>query len=109
FHGDIILAKSIMFIQDALISQEAAYAVVEGDVGRVYETIKMSVMLFMFMGSGHSKYVSYLLKTIVMLELKYSLELCKATLQSALVNLTGHAGSFTALDFMQEYFNCMLQ
>ncbi|KIJ17495.1 hypothetical protein PAXINDRAFT_9449 [Paxillus involutus ATCC 200175] len=107
FHGDLILVKSIAFMRDALLSREAAYAVADGDAGRVYETMK--VMLFTFAGSNHSKYMSYLLETIVTLELESSPELRNASLRSTLANLTGRAGSFSALDFIQEYFNRMLQ
>jgi hypothetical protein len=42
FRGDRVLAKSISFMRDALISQECAYAVAEGDTGRVYECLKAS-------------------------------------------------------------------
>lgn len=41
FKGDHVLAQSINFIIDGMNSREAAYAVAEGDVGRVYETIKV--------------------------------------------------------------------
>jgi len=66
-------------------------------------------MLFSFAGLSHSKYVSYLLETIVSLELESSEELRSAVLQSTLINLTGRPGSFLALDLMQEYFNRLLQ
>jgi hypothetical protein len=42
FKGDRVLAKSISFMRDALISRECAYAVAEGDTGRVYECLKAS-------------------------------------------------------------------
>ena len=45
FKGDLMLARSIAFMRDALISREAAYAVAEGDVGRLYEMIKVSYIL----------------------------------------------------------------
>jgi len=41
FKGDLILARSIAFMRDALVSREAAYAAAEGDVGRLYEMIKV--------------------------------------------------------------------
>jgi len=66
-------------------------------------------MLFTFAGSSHSKYVTYLLETITTLELEVSPELREATLHSMLVNMNGHLGSFCALDFMQEYFNRLLE
>ncbi|KAF8833029.1 hypothetical protein BDN67DRAFT_870211, partial [Paxillus ammoniavirescens] len=46
FHGDLILAKLIAFMWDALLSCEAAYAVADGDTGRVYETMKVLMPFF---------------------------------------------------------------
>ena len=61
------------------------------------------------MGSGHTKYTTYTLETIVTLELESSEDLKIATLKATLVNLTGREGSFTAADLMQEYFNRLLE
>jgi len=66
-------------------------------------------MLFTFAGSLHSKYVTYLLETIATLELEASPELGDAILRSMLVNINDHSGSFCALNFMQEYFNRLLE
>ncbi|KIM63152.1 hypothetical protein SCLCIDRAFT_15631 [Scleroderma citrinum Foug A] len=107
FKGDLVLARSIAFMRDALLSREAAYAAADGDVGWLYETLK--VMMFTFAGSSHSKYVTYLLETITTLELEAMPELRDVILRSLLVNMSGNAGAFCALDFMQEYFNRMLQ
>lgn len=41
FHGDMSLAQSIQFMYDSIVSREVSYAVAEGDVGRVYEGIKV--------------------------------------------------------------------
>lgn len=41
FKGDRVLANSIAFIRDALVSREMAFAVAEGDAGRVYEMMKV--------------------------------------------------------------------
>lgn len=43
FKGDHALARSASFIYEALVSKEVAQAVAEGDVGRVYEGIKVSL------------------------------------------------------------------
>ena len=50
-----------------------------------------------------------LLETITTLEWESSPQLHEATLRGVLVSLSGHAGSFCALDFMQEYFNRLLK
>lgn len=42
FKGDRVLARSIAFMRDTMWSRECAYAVAEGDAGRVYETLKVS-------------------------------------------------------------------
>jgi hypothetical protein len=63
----------------------------------------------MFTGSSHSKYTTYLLKTICNLEMESGPALQETILKSTLVNLTGQAGSFTAADLMQEYFNRLLE
>ncbi|KAI0351471.1 hypothetical protein OH77DRAFT_1416044 [Trametes cingulata] len=107
FVGDRSLANSISFMCDALILEEFNYAVAEGDVGRVYEAMKM--MVFTFAGSPHSKYTSYLLEFITVIELESSQELREAILSSMLINLPGEAGRFSPADLVQEYFNRLLQ
>ncbi|RDB30543.1 hypothetical protein Hypma_007322 [Hypsizygus marmoreus] len=107
FVGDRVLANSIAFMRDAIISREMSYAIAEGDVGRVYEVMK--VMLFTFAGSSHSKYTNYLLETICNLEYESGPALRDAILKSMLVNLTGREGSFSAADFIQEFFNRLLE
>lgn len=67
------------------------------------------MLLFTFAGSTHSKYSTYLLEVVCRLELESSPALCDATLRTTLVNLTGRAGSFTAADLMQEFFNRLLE
>ncbi|KAG5646480.1 hypothetical protein H0H81_008392 [Sphagnurus paluster] len=84
-----------------------SYAIAEGDVGRVYEVMK--VMLITFAGSSHSKYTNYLLETICNLEYESGPALCDAILKGMLVNLTGQEGAFSAADFIQEIFNCLLE
>jgi len=43
FKGDLVLARSIAFMCDALISREAAYAATEGDAGQLYEVTKVGL------------------------------------------------------------------
>ncbi|KAI1783742.1 hypothetical protein LXA43DRAFT_902933 [Ganoderma leucocontextum] len=107
FLGDRVLANAINFMNDAIICREFLYAVAEGDVGRVYEAMKM--MLFTFAGSSHSKYTGYLLEFISVLELESSRELRETILKSLVVNLTGEPGRFAPADLIQEYFNRLLQ
>lgn len=41
--GDITLSESIVFMRDAMIAREAVYAVAEGDVGRLWEALKVPI------------------------------------------------------------------
>lgn len=40
-NGDRVLANSITFMRDALISREISYAIAQGDAGRVYQMMKV--------------------------------------------------------------------
>lgn len=52
FDGDRVLANSILFLQDFGWWTEIAYAVPEGDIGRVFEIMKVRKR-FIFMDSRH--------------------------------------------------------
>jgi hypothetical protein len=43
FQGDRVLSNSIGFMRDAMLSREVAEAVADGDVGRVYEALKVNL------------------------------------------------------------------
>ncbi|CAL1706858.1 unnamed protein product [Somion occarium] len=107
FTGDRCLMQSIVFMRDALVSREFTYALAEGDVGRVYEALK--IMLFTFAGSSHSKYTTYLLEFIIDLEYESTPELRAAVLNSLVVNLSGKGGHFCAADWLQERNNRIIQ
>ena len=107
FLGDQVLAQSIAFMRETMLACEMTLATAEGDVGRLWEVIK--IMVFLFAGSSHSKYTNYLLETITNLELECEPELRKALLATTLVNLSGKEGQWSARDFIQEYFNLLLE
>ncbi|KAF8958799.1 hypothetical protein BDZ97DRAFT_1940816 [Flammula alnicola] len=107
FMGDQVLGQSISFMRDAMFAREMTLAIADGDVGRVWEIIK--VMLFTFAGSSHSNYMKYLLEMITKIELETDKNLRKALLQLTLVNLSGREGHWSAGDFVQEYFNRLLE
>ncbi|CAL1715102.1 unnamed protein product [Somion occarium] len=107
FTGDRCLMQSIVFMRDALVSREFTYALAEGDIGRVYEALK--IMLFTFAGSSHSKYTTYLLEFIIDLEYESTPELRAAVLNSLVVNLSGKGGHFCAADWLQERNNRIIQ
>ena len=52
FDGDRVLTNSILFLQDFGWWTEIAYAVPEGDIGRVFEIMKVRKR-FIFMDSRH--------------------------------------------------------
>jgi len=43
FKGDRVLARSIALMRDLMWSRECAYAVAEGDTGRLYEILKVKL------------------------------------------------------------------
>jgi hypothetical protein len=45
FKGDRVLARSIALMRNLIWSRECAYAVAEGDAGRVYEILKVKLTL----------------------------------------------------------------
>lgn len=44
--GDHVLANSITFMQDAMMSHEMSYTIAEGDAGWVYEVMKVCLLHF---------------------------------------------------------------
>ncbi|KAK6988318.1 hypothetical protein R3P38DRAFT_3332094 [Favolaschia claudopus] len=103
FVGDQALFETGTFMHDAMIFREAAAATAQGDVGRVWEALK--IMVFTFAGSTHSKYMGYLLEMICDLEFESNPYLKDATFLSMVVNPTGEEGLFKACDIFQEYLN----
>lgn len=107
FQGDQVLAKSIAFMRETMHAREMTLATAQGDPGRIWEMIK--VMLFTFAGSTHSKYTQYLLEMITDLEFECSPALRMTLLRTTLANLRGYEGRWMAGDFIQEYFNRLLE
>ncbi|KAF9070744.1 hypothetical protein BDP27DRAFT_1362408 [Rhodocollybia butyracea] len=105
--ADCVLARSQDFIRETMRSREACWASAEGDVGHVWEQIKM--MMFAFAGSSHKKYAQYLLETLFDLELESSPELRDTLLEMTHANISGLAGLFKACDLIQEYLNRILE
>ncbi|KAM5533546.1 hypothetical protein V8D89_012762 [Ganoderma adspersum] len=107
FIGDRVLAQSILFMRDTILSKGAAEAVARGDVGTLYETLKW--LIFAFEGSGHSKYSTYSLEMTVSLELESSAELRKTFLRNWLVNPSGQPDGNQSGDIMEEHLNRVLE
>ncbi|KAJ3742526.1 hypothetical protein DFH05DRAFT_1401446 [Lentinula detonsa] len=98
FDGDETLARSMRLIYDGAISQLATSDIRRGDVGCVWECLKM--MTFSFAGSSHTKYTGYLLEMICNFELESPTKLKNFFLNNWLVSSNGH--TYEAGDLFQE-------
>lgn len=105
--ADCILAWSQDFMWEVMRSREATWSIAEGDVGWVWEQLK--VIMFSFAGSNHKKYAQYLLETLFNLEWESSPELQETLLKISVINLSGLPGKFKPGDLIQEYFNQILE
>ncbi|KAJ7162020.1 hypothetical protein C8R46DRAFT_904211, partial [Mycena filopes] len=96
FTGDRVLRNSQIFLQDFGWFIEFAHAVPEGDIGRVWEVMK--IWIFKFAGSSHQNYMNYLLEVYCMLRYEASKALSDAILDNWLLNikdmLKKHGGEF---------------
>ncbi|KAF8057175.1 hypothetical protein FPV67DRAFT_1566211 [Lyophyllum atratum] len=107
FDGDRVLANAILFLQDAGWWVEAAYAVPEGDIGRVYQIIK--IWIFSFTGTANRNYSSWLLELYCLFRYESSKDLSDAILNNWLVNITGELGKWIEADLLQEHYNRWLE
>ncbi|KAJ3779945.1 hypothetical protein GGU10DRAFT_397899 [Lentinula aff. detonsa] len=98
FEGDESLAWSTRLICDGLLSWLASDSCRSGDIGCVWECMKM--MTFTFAGSSHTKYTNYLLEMICNFELKASPELREFFLENWLISSNGR--TFEPGDLFQE-------
>ncbi|KAJ7447560.1 hypothetical protein B0H11DRAFT_1878681 [Mycena galericulata] len=105
FSGDRSLANEILFLQDMGWWIIAAHAVPDGEIGRVWEIMK--VWIFCFSGSSNRNYANYLLETYCLHRYESSKKFSDAMLNNWLVNLSGR--KWTELDFSQEGFNKWLE
>ncbi|KAJ7278256.1 hypothetical protein C8J57DRAFT_1576646 [Mycena rebaudengoi] len=78
-------------------------ATAEGDIGRVFEVLKL--LRFSFWGAGSTNYGNELLELTCNFLLEYSDDLKTAVLNNYLVNPSGLAGHWLPLDLLQEHFN----
>ncbi|KAF9011472.1 hypothetical protein BDZ89DRAFT_964051 [Hymenopellis radicata] len=103
FDGDRTLSNSILFVRDFLLWMELAYATADGDIGRVWEVLK--IWIFMFAGSSNTNYVNYLLELYCLFRYEASKDLKDAIWNNWLVNITGELGKWIEDDLLQEHFN----
>ncbi|THU92216.1 hypothetical protein K435DRAFT_840650 [Dendrothele bispora CBS 962.96] len=100
FDGDRSLANSILFKAQFGSWLLLEYAIKDGDIGRVLEQLK--IWIFIFSGSTHQQYASYLLELHCLLEYETSPELRRTILSNYLVKFGLH---YKERDLMQEDHN----
>ncbi|KAJ3864856.1 hypothetical protein EV359DRAFT_40092 [Lentinula novae-zelandiae] len=104
FDGDRCLANSILFKFQFGTWMFLDYAIRDGDIGIVMRLLK--IWIFMFAGSSHQKYVSYMLELNCLLEYETSPALRTLILQNYLVKI-----GFVCKerDLLQEHHNKKLE
>ncbi|KAJ7743227.1 hypothetical protein DFH07DRAFT_869910 [Mycena maculata] len=107
FTGDRVLRNSEIFMQDFGWWIEFAFAVPEGDIGRVWEIMK--IWIFKFAGSSHQNYMAYLLEVYCMLRYEASRDLNNGILNNWLLNIKGELGCWLPGDLHQEHYNKWLE
>ncbi|KAK6996216.1 hypothetical protein R3P38DRAFT_3329591 [Favolaschia claudopus] len=107
FTGDRVLRNSQIFMQDLGWWVEFAQAVPEGDIGRVWEIMK--IWIFKFAGSSHQNYVKYLLEVYCLLRYEASKGLRDTILNNWLLNIKGELGRWLPGDQHQEHYNRWLE
>ncbi|KAJ6501094.1 hypothetical protein C8R47DRAFT_1108867 [Mycena vitilis] len=107
FTGDRVLRNSQIFLQDFGWWIEFSKAVPEGDIGRVWEIMK--IWIFKFAGSSQQNYVNYLLEVYCMLRYEASEDLRDGILNNWLLNIKGELGEWIPADLHQERYSKWLE
>ncbi|KAJ7261191.1 hypothetical protein C8J57DRAFT_1134546, partial [Mycena rebaudengoi] len=101
--GDQCLATTVNFIRMTFWYLELCSATAEGDIGRVFEVIKL--LRFSFWGAGSTNYGNELLELACNFLFEFPTALRIAVLNNYLVNSKGLRGCWLELDLLQEHFN----
>ncbi|KAE9393249.1 hypothetical protein BT96DRAFT_829549, partial [Gymnopus androsaceus JB14] len=107
FDGDHVLANSILFKMEYSFWIEAAYAIAEGDIGCIWEIMK--IFMFIFAGGGNNNYINLLIEMYCLFQYKSSKDLKDAIWNNWLVNVTGELGKWIPNDLLQEHYNQWLE
>ncbi|KAG6904870.1 hypothetical protein DXG01_006553 [Tephrocybe rancida] len=102
-HGDQTLATNVHFLRITCWYLEMCAATAEGDIGRVFEIIKL--LRFSFWGAGSTNYGNELLELACNFMFEFPDLLKTAVLNNYLVNPSGRKGHWLELDLLQEHFN----
>ncbi|KAJ6559001.1 hypothetical protein B0H10DRAFT_1651020, partial [Mycena sp. CBHHK59/15] len=101
--GDQALVTLCHFMRVTLWYMEISAATAEGDIGRVFEVLKL--LRFSFWGAHSTKYGNELLELACNFLYEISEDLITAVLNNYLVNPSGRSGHWFELDLLQEHFN----
>ncbi|KAJ7801382.1 hypothetical protein B0H14DRAFT_3783336 [Mycena olivaceomarginata] len=107
FAGDRVLRSSEIFLLEFGWWIEMAWSVSEGDIGRVWETIK--IWIFKFAGYSHQNYMKYLLEFYCLLHYEGSEGLSDAILDNLLLRIDAELGKCIQGDLLQGHYNKWLQ
>ncbi|KAK7023848.1 hypothetical protein R3P38DRAFT_2954526 [Favolaschia claudopus] len=101
--GDQVMVNLCHFMRVTFWYLELCSAIAEGDIGRVFEVIKL--LRFSFWGAGSTNYGNELLELACNFLYEWSDDLRMTVLENYLVNPTGRIGYWLELDLLQEHFN----
>ncbi|KAJ7807914.1 hypothetical protein B0H14DRAFT_2380960, partial [Mycena olivaceomarginata] len=103
FTGDRVLANTIAFRRDYLLYFELSDAILEGDIGRVCEVLKL--LTFFFAGASKYNYAGILLDLYCLFKFEATEGLKEAIWNNWVVNLTGEPRKNVPDDQLQEWYN----
>ncbi|KAJ6462874.1 hypothetical protein C8R45DRAFT_1107948 [Mycena sanguinolenta] len=103
FEGDRVLANTIAFRRDFLLYMELSDAILEGDIGRVCEVLKL--LIFFSAGASKQNYTTILLDVYCLFKFEATKELKDAIWNNWVVNLTGELRKNVPDDELQEWHN----
>ncbi|KIY46989.1 hypothetical protein FISHEDRAFT_46222 [Fistulina hepatica ATCC 64428] len=101
--GDQLLGTTINFLRVTFWYLALSSAIAEGDIGRVFEIIKL--LRFSFWGTNSTNYGNELLELACNFLYEFPADLCDAIFDNYLVNTSGLPGHWIELDLLQEHYN----
>ncbi|KAJ7747542.1 hypothetical protein B0H16DRAFT_1320335 [Mycena metata] len=102
--GDQVMVSLCHFMRVTLWYLELCAAIAEGDIGRVFEVIKVCPAILL-LGGRSTNYGNELLELACNFLYEWSGDLRWTVLENYLVNPTGRHGYWLELDLLQEHFN----
>ncbi|KAF8151243.1 hypothetical protein K438DRAFT_1518529, partial [Mycena galopus ATCC 62051] len=103
FTGDRVLANTIAFRRDYLLYLELSDAILEADIGRVCEILKL--LTFFFAGASKHNYAGILLDLYCLFKFEATEDLRHAIWNNWVINLKGEPRKNVPDDQLQEWHN----